>query len=995
MKQMMKKTGFLLLLAALLAVGMAFASAEEGQETPHQHTWETVSQTAATCTTGGTVVKECTGCHDRTEQHSDPLGHNWESVNKAPTCKNEGFKGRKCTRCGVEEGETIAKLGHNYGPWVLVSDDCVDGLEVRTCSRCGLEHHNKIQGSTHTWSAWTVSVPPTATQQGEETRVCAKCGTWETRPIPTLNFVFGTEGTEGFSMEVNVTSSSVSYAEGDEVQFNWTIVNSSARNCSLSGIACRQGDEAPESSGGLDVALPANGGSLSGAANVAISPFAEGASSVTFVFQCYLTFEDGTVGYTTLAEAVVPVASAHEEEAAEPEPEAEEPAGVTEPGDVSVVKEIVSSPRNPDGYRIGETIEYRVTVTNEGGAAILDLQVSDPMADRSSAADVKGGAALLAPGEALTFTFKRTVGTEDAAEGYLANTAYASWTDPSSGETVTGASNTVIAPTRRVQKEAELSVTERLLNAPSTMLPSGVLCFVPGSVIRYEITAENVSDETVRNVEIHESLANGLLASVPVLEPDGKLTVRLEHTVTMADVAAGAVFSVASALYEDEAGAPGAAFSEGLETPAGNAVSVNSQVEITKREISSPRNGAFYQPGETVEYQIAVLNTGSAMLRTVQVMDSLARENGGVVDTVSNLRPGQENVSAFRYTVSEADAGRSALASRASAVFTAMNGTVKAVSSAPVVSALAPDGALEGEGEDRLVTAKAKETLPEGSGAVPVRLEGETESYVSCRIAASARNESVTEYSTDLCVLHAQTYSRVMQQVEAAETPMQEAAAWNAAAKAFQEDLAALYAACQDAASTSGAKTTVLSEQQLFLAQAESFRAYLELTHPDDPVLPAKTYALELIGKCAKLCYEAHCAPEMRADSYTALYEEAGGQPGAENAIYPQSGKTIGTEAQAMRLVLAAGNAQELTLAWQQGEKLWRKEMNRLLDEAYAAAGSEVDKAVVFAEQQSFCAWLDARTELLNLLYADQPAAVAEVVAREIWSRAVALSMYK
>jgi len=41
----------------------------------------------------------------------------------------------------------------------------------------------------HDWGEWVVTIPPTITDYGEETRICARCGDTETRPIPPLDAV--------------------------------------------------------------------------------------------------------------------------------------------------------------------------------------------------------------------------------------------------------------------------------------------------------------------------------------------------------------------------------------------------------------------------------------------------------------------------------------------------------------------------------------------------------------------------------------------------------------------------------------------------------------------------------------------------------------------------------------------------------------------------------------------------------------------------------------
>lgn len=72
---------------------------------------------------------------------------------KEPTCTEEGYTGDKvCTVCGkvVEAGTTIEKIAHSFGDW-------------------------------------TVVVQPTATEKGEQQRICIICGSVEKQEIPATS----------------------------------------------------------------------------------------------------------------------------------------------------------------------------------------------------------------------------------------------------------------------------------------------------------------------------------------------------------------------------------------------------------------------------------------------------------------------------------------------------------------------------------------------------------------------------------------------------------------------------------------------------------------------------------------------------------------------------------------------------------------------------------------------------------------------------------------
>ncbi|PWM55168.1 MAG: hypothetical protein DBX60_00035 [Bacillota bacterium] len=78
---------------------------------------------------------------------------------KAATCTGSGLTdGEKCSVCGetLQEQKTIPTLGHDFGEW-------------------------------------TVTQEPTHSAEGEEQRICSRCGEKETQAIPALEGLSGGE----------------------------------------------------------------------------------------------------------------------------------------------------------------------------------------------------------------------------------------------------------------------------------------------------------------------------------------------------------------------------------------------------------------------------------------------------------------------------------------------------------------------------------------------------------------------------------------------------------------------------------------------------------------------------------------------------------------------------------------------------------------------------------------------------------------------------------
>lgn len=122
---------------------------------------------------GDTHKRVCSACGaEETEAHT------WKLVSeKAPDCKNDGSRVFQCEACGASKTETIPSTGdHNFGSWT----DNGNGTHTGTCSGCGVETTTE----DHTFGAWSVTKAATCKEAGEETRVCTKCGSSQTRVIP-------------------------------------------------------------------------------------------------------------------------------------------------------------------------------------------------------------------------------------------------------------------------------------------------------------------------------------------------------------------------------------------------------------------------------------------------------------------------------------------------------------------------------------------------------------------------------------------------------------------------------------------------------------------------------------------------------------------------------------------------------------------------------------------------------------------------------------------
>ena len=93
-------------------------------------------------------------------------------------------------------------------------------------------------------------------------------------------------------------------------------------------------------------------------------------------------------------------------------------------GHLTITKDTTSKPKNGDVYKYGETIEYEITVTNDGNLTITQIKVTDEKTGD------EWTIASLAPGASETFTASYTVQLEDVKAGKVVNVATGTGTSP-------------------------------------------------------------------------------------------------------------------------------------------------------------------------------------------------------------------------------------------------------------------------------------------------------------------------------------------------------------------------------------------------------------------------------------------------------------------------------------------------------------------------------------------------------------------------------------
>ena len=364
---------------------------------------------------------------------------------------------------------------------------------------------------------------------------------------------------------------------------------------------------------------------------------------------------------------------------------------------LSLEKEVTNTPADGTAYMNGETIRYRITVTNDGTTELHSLNIAD-----SLTGDEWNNGQSLAPGEKLTFDTAYKVTVKDAENGFVTNQAVGSAQD-ANGNIVKPEPASVRVPVQKAKPSLYLEKTSDKDKAVEL-----------GETIHYTIRVVNNGNTAVSDIVVRDEMT-GDSWDAGTLKPGEDKIFHTEYVVTEKDILAGSVKNVALADGKDPNGdkpdvTPG--------EKENKTVPENAHLTVTKKTVSSPKNHSGYAVGETIRYQIEAFNDGNLTLTDVEVTDPLTGETW----KVEKLAPGEKQTFETKYTVTEKDQSAGKVVNKATAKGK-MPGTTKLI----VVPGTTSDSVLPKENE--VVTT---------STAVPTGDSTQTGAYLAMLFMAAA-----------------------------------------------------------------------------------------------------------------------------------------------------------------------------------------------------------------------------------------------------------------
>lgn len=292
--------------------------------------------------------------------------------------------------------------------------------------------------------------------------------------------------------------------------------------------------------------------------------------------------------------------------------------------DLEIVKELTggSDVDLSEDISEGDILEYTLTATNTGGAALTNVTITDSLTGQTLPCS-----ANLAAGDSCSVTVQYTVTADDVERGFIVNIGTAD------SEQTVPVRDIVVTP---VPFPGLIVVKE--LGDYDDLDGSGDIS--EGDVLQYTVTATDTGTSNLTSVVVTDPMLSPSEVTCDLLEPGGTCVLAGTYVVTPADVAAGAIENTGTA-GSDQTDEVESIVVTPLPYPDLDVVKTDPTLTV------DADGSGDISVGDTLHYTITATNTGTAVLTNVVVSDSLTGED----TTCSPLAPGETCVLEVDYDV--------------------------------------------------------------------------------------------------------------------------------------------------------------------------------------------------------------------------------------------------------------------------------------------------------------------------------------------------------
>ena len=952
----------------------------------------------ATCTERGTQVRKCNICGTQQKDRIPKLGHQVDewNVTKEPTCKKEGKREGVCVRCGKTQTEKLKRVDHEYEEWETIKEatDFSKGKRTSSCRFCKKKKTEEfypegtlakdLENDPEAVKTLQKSLKSLGFYKGEETGAYDKDTAAAVKKAekewdlpadgvawPGFLSMLGmggiggdgvTEDPANFKLKLDVKQTSPKkdyYAIGDEITYEWTVTNGSTKKNPAKETKVyhfngkksdKKTDELIDEPGTIKVSESASG---TYTYTVTKEDALNGLFSQGFIAKAKMGGKLMSSNKWVFTNAAADGIGGPGETGG-----ATGTGGWTPPAEeaVSISKTVLSTPKNTFFYTKGETVKFQITVHNKTTDPVGDVILTDALLGSGWKKEI----GVLAGNDTKTYDVEYKVTTADVSKCEIVNTAVVSY---KSDGTIKMSKATVSVP-------AGMDSGGLYIYKTHTNLPKNGLFFVPGETVEFEIQVINpTTDKTFKSLRIYDWLYSKKepYKTQDKLEPGKSLVYAYKTKVTKLQGKLGKLTNSVSVSYRDPDKKDRLSQSNECTVPCG--LEGQDGVIVTKKVISTPANGSYYQLGEEIRFEIDVSNNTLKEILTMDIHDSLAAidENGyRTVQKGEALPAGQTFSIHFSYVVTPEDVKHTRVTNIASAYWSVVENEFAETYSDPVTVPTAP------------VMSDRKPEVE--------NLDGD-----ACMPALTGVGDGVTQRELTECEEHTVTAQDAEKLIAGGR--------YDEAIRLWDGEISKLYQEWKNGEEGEDLRIAE-NDEAAYTRQMAALSESLALVCSEEQ---AGAIAVEeRMEKCVGLCYELHTAPEERPDSIGAehadLQKETAGSECTRAVDYTADGPAHLVDDQCESHVLTnrltqvqlenAGDNEEQANAWIRVQGNWLLELNLMYDTWYLSTEDAVEKAKIAADRMSFDELINARREALAAMYPDDPATAEEVLANLIMHRA-------
>ena len=486
----------------------------------------------------------------------------------------------------------------------------------------------------------------------------------------------------------------------------------------------------------------------------------------------------------------------------------------------------------------------------------------------------------------------------------------------------------------------------------SSTLPEG---YQKGEQIVYDITVINPSNVDVDDAVMTDAKL-GVSEALPMLSGDETgvwiISKEYTYTVTEEDVSAGGIYNEAYVEWTD----PDSMEKKGDLDWLLLYTTDKTSLLLKKEIVGGPKNGEYYVEGEEITFSVTAKNNTDMVLPQVFVNDALIEGDSQTLMDIPDMQPGDEMTQSFKYKVTGGDVGIGYITNTATSEYEDAKGGWNHITSNPVTAYTGKKKPIEDDTTPEPPTPPYPPVFGVNSDIEITKEQDNNPANHSYYVEGETIRYAITVKNTGEVPVDIEIYDSLAPGGGLIDTVT--GLVPNASKKVYYE-----YKVTQPDVDATCVVNYALAKWHPQGIWAETVYMSNKVTSPTSE-RPAPDGHLTFSGT-GDSCYREVTSVNEYGASYTLhLCAE---HAAIEAATQVKQGKGI-------------------TYDWQKAVAMWREAVDKEYEE-YLDAAEGAARVVVINERLTYYLWLGSYEKQLNLLYPNDPDAVAQKIAESLMDR--------